>query len=73
MSATDEQLHGGAETICPLNYGRHKMVMTQWGRVCVACHKTWQWVAEELVPTWNLTTASTLSTPSLRTTTGGEG
>lgn len=41
-----------AEPLCPMTPdGRHKIIVTQWGQVCVACHRTWQWRDGALVPT----------------------
>jgi hypothetical protein len=40
------------ESLCPFGDGAHKILVSQWGRSCVRCHKTWQWLDGVLRPTY---------------------
>lgn len=44
--------------LCPFGDGRHKQKPwadgTRSGRSCVVCHKTWEWIGDKLVATWDL-------------------
>lgn len=49
-----------SEPLCPFGDGRHKRLVWQdakanrSGLSCVRCHKTWEWVGDALISTWDL-------------------